>query len=123
MIIKMNNKSENFYSIMGSFFGSRIVQNATNDRIFDDNNKEWYIYFNVNTPIAFLSISSDNIIKNVYSSKDEALALLLNYVKKEIKIKESIVTKAYLDIYNQCNFVTLDSNYKNFVKIRSDVNE
>lgn len=118
----MNNKSENFYSIMGSFFGSRIVQNATNDRIYDDNNKEWYIYFNDNTPTCFVSIASD-VIKNIYSSKDEALVELLNYIKKEIEIKDSVVTKAYLDIYNQCHFVISDSNYKNFVKIRSDVNE
>lgn len=116
----MNNKSENFYSIMGSFFGSRIVQNTTNDRIFDDNNKEWYIYFNNNTPISFVSIASD-VIKNIYSSKDEALVELLNHVKKEIKIKDSIVTKAYLDIYNKCNFIIVDSDYKNFVKIRGDV--
>ncbi len=122
MIQKMNNKSENFYNIMGSFFGSRIVQNATNDRIYDDNNKEWYIYFNNDTPVAFVSISTD-VIKNIYSSKDDALIELLNYVKKEIKIKDSIVTKTYLNIYNQCNFIIIDSDYKNFVKIRSDVNE
>lgn len=119
MILKMNNKAENFYSIMGSFFGSRIVQNATNDRMFDDNKKEWYINFNDDTPTAFLSVSND-IIKNIYSSKDEDLASLLNYVKKELKIKDSIVTNAYLDIYNQCNFVIVDSDYKNFVKIRGD---
>ena len=122
MILKMNNKSKDFYSIMGSFFGSRIVQNVTNDRIFDDNNKEWYIYFNNDTPIAFASTSS-NVIKNIYSSKDDSLIELLNYIKKEMKINDSIVTKAYLDIYNECNFVISDSNYKNFVKIRSDVNE
>lgn len=122
MILKMNNKSENFYSIMGSFFGSRIVQNVTNDRIYDDNNKEWYIYFNDDTPVCFVSISAD-VIKNIYSSKDDALIELLNYVKKEIKIKDSIVTKTYLDVYNKCNFIIVDSDYKNFVKIRSDVNE
>ncbi len=122
MILKMNNKSENFYSIMGSFFGSRIVQNATNDRIYDDNNKEWYIYFNDDTPVAFISISAD-VIKNIYSSKDDALIELLNYVKKEIKIKDSIVTKTYFDVYNKCNFIIVDSDYKNFVKIRSDINE
>lgn len=119
MILKMNNKSKDFYSIMGSFFGSRIVQNATNDRMFDDNNKEWYINFNDDTPTAFLSVSND-IIKNIYSSKDEALVQLLNYVKKELKIKDSIVTNAYSDIYKECNFVVVDYGYKNFVKIRGD---
>ncbi len=44
MIVKMDNKSKDFYNIMGKFFGSRIVENKTNDRIYDDNNKSWYIY-------------------------------------------------------------------------------
>ena len=58
MILKTNNKEKDFYSIMGRFFGSRIVQNATNDRIYDDNNKEWYIYLNNDVPVAFISVAS-----------------------------------------------------------------
>ena len=44
MIIKITNKDEKFYQYMGKFFGSRLVERQTNDRIYDDNNKEWYIY-------------------------------------------------------------------------------
>ena len=39
MIIKMTNKDENFYQYMGKFFGSRLVERQTNDRIYDDDNK------------------------------------------------------------------------------------
>lgn len=124
MIIKMDNKSKNFYSIMGKFFGSRIVQNKTNDRIYDDNNKEWYIYLSEdNNPVAFVSIVS-NVIKNIYAVKDCFLVELLTYIHKTIKIESSIVTAIYSDIYKDCGFIcTNEDNYKNFVKIRSDINE
>lgn len=124
MIVKMDNKSKDFYNIMGRFFGSRIVQNKTNDRIYDDNNKEWYINFDTNnSPVAFVSIASE-IMKNVYSINDEFLVELLTYVNKERKIKDSIVTSTYLDVYNSCGFIcTNDNGFKNFVKIRSDINE
>ena len=123
MILRMDNKSKNFYNIMGKFFGSRIVENKTNDRIYDDNNKEWYVYVDNDSPVAFVSIAS-GVIKNVYSIKDDFLIELLTYISKETKIKDSIVTNAYSDVYTACGFVSVDNNgYKNFIRIRSDVNE
>lgn len=121
MINKMDNKSKNFYTVMGKFFGSRIVENETNDRIYDDNKKEWYVYFDNNTPVAFVSIVS-GVIKNVYSIKDEFLIELLKYISKEINIKDSVVTKAYKSAYESSGLVTSgDDEYKNFIRIRSDI--
>ena len=123
MILKMDNKSKDFYNIMGKFFGSRIVENKTNDRIYDDNNKEWYVYVDNGSPVAFISIVS-GVIKNVYSIKDDFLIELLTHISKETKIKDSIVTNAYSDVYSACGFVSTDNNgYKNFIRIRSDINE
>ena len=122
MILKMNNKSQDFYTIMGKFFGSRIVQNETNDRIYDDNKKEWYILFDNENPVAFVSVISD-VIKNVYSIKPEFLVELLQFVAKKIIIKDSIVTKAYVSAYESAGFILNNSNeYKNFIIIRSAVN-
>lgn len=102
MIIKMTNKEENFYNYMGRFFGSRIVQTETKDRVYDDNNKTWYIYLNEDIkPCAFVSVS-DNVIKNVYSVNDNYLKKLLLSVKNDISIAPSIVTKIYEDIYLEC---------------------
>lgn len=123
MIIKLNNKSKNFYNIMGKFFGSRIVENKTNDRIYDDNKKIWYVFFDKNIPVAFISVVSD-VIKNVYSVNDGCLYELLKYVIKDINLKESIVTKAYADVYINCGLnVNSNISYKNFVKISGDKNE
>ena len=76
MVIKMNNKSEKFYEYMGKIFGSRLIQNQTNDRIYDDDNKIWYIYLEEEKVVAFVSISN-NIIKNIYTKKSKNLKEVL----------------------------------------------
>lgn len=102
MIMKMTNKDENFYNYMGRFFGSRIIQTETKDRVYDDNNKIWYIYLNEdNKPCSFVSVC-DNIIKNVYSVNNSYLKKLLLLIKNDISIEPSIVTRIYEDIYIQC---------------------
>ncbi len=121
MIVKMTNKDDDFYKFMGKFFGSRIVQSETKDRIYDDNNKVWYIYLNQDTkPCAFVSVC-DSVIKNIYSNSNEYLKKLLLSVMNEIVIEPSIVTRAYEDIYVECglHINTLDS-YKHFIMIRGE---
>ena len=66
MIVKMTNKDEKFYQYMGRIFGSRVIEKQTNDRIYDDNDKEWYIALEENKVKAFVSISQ-NKIKNVFA--------------------------------------------------------
>lgn len=81
MIVKMNNKCENFYQYMGKVFGSRIIQIETNDRIYDDSNKEWLVRLKDGVPVAFVSVIK-NVIKNVYTTKEEYLEEVLDEVKK-----------------------------------------
>ena len=122
MIVKLNNKSENFYNYLGRFFGSRIVELTTQDRIYDDNNKDWYIYVQKDIVTSFVSVSNSKI-KNIYSTNVNHLSTLLTNIDKDIKIKPSTVTNIYKDIYENCNFNVSDCNYKNFVKIWSNENE
>lgn len=116
MIVKMNNKDENFYKYMGKIFGSRLIQNQTNDRIYDDNNKLWYISLEEDIVVAFVSVSND-IIKNVYGTKEEALKEILKEVKKDNKIKDSTVTMLYEDLYKEAGYKVVKDVYKNFVVI------
>lgn len=117
MIVKLKNDNEKFYQYMGKFFGSRLVEKQTNDRIYDDSDKEWYIYLEGKKAVAFVSIQK-NTIKNVYTTKQEYLEKLLDRIKRENKITNSIVTNTYRDLYERCGFL-LDNNssYKNFVTI------
>ena len=120
MILKMNNKCDNFYEYMGRFFGSRVVERQTNDRIYDDNNKEWYVCVEDDRVVAFVSICN-NIIKNIYTIKDKYLEKNLNEIKKENQISNSIVTNVYTEIYKKCGFkINENQSYKNFVSIQMD---
>lgn len=123
MIVVTNNKCEDFYKTMGKFFGSRIVQNETNDRIYDDNNKKWYVYFDEETAVAFVSVA-DNVIKNVYGIKEDFVIELLQYIKEQFEIQDSIATKAYINAYKQSGLIVEETTeYKNFVVIRSKTDE
>lgn len=110
-----------FITIWEDFFGSRIVQTETKDRIYDDNNKVWYIYLNQSTkPCAFVSVC-DGVIKNIYSNSDEYLKKLLLSLKHEVVIHDSVVTKIYENIYVECGFkINSLDNYKHFIMIRGE---
>lgn len=117
MIVKMNNKEEKFYYYMGRMFGSRIVQRQTNDRIYDDNEKEWYLNLEDDRVVAFVSIANSTI-KNVYTIRDNYLIDILKTIKKEVKINESIVPNLYKEIYIKAGFnINTMNSLKNFVMI------
>lgn len=121
MIVKMTNKDKGFYSYMGKFFGSRIVQTETKDRIYDDNSKVWYLYLDSNDKVcAFLSVCNC-VIKNIYSTSNPYLKELILAVKKDFTIQDSIVTKIYEDVYLDCGLkISSLDNYKHFIMIRGD---
>lgn len=117
MIVKMTNKDKGFYEYMGKFFGSRLVERQTNDRIYDDNNKQWYILLEKEEVKAFVS-ASNNKIKNIYTTDNKYLEKILNKMIKDGGIVTSVVTNKYVDVYEKCGLkVSKDNYYKNFVEI------
>ncbi len=124
MIEKMTNKDEKFYQYMGKFFGSRLVEKQTSDRLYDDDNKQWYIYLEDEKVMAFVSISSNNVIKNIYAIKEKCLEELLKKVREEKEITYSIVTNVYKKIYEKSGFkIGKNQDYKNFVTIYKEENQ
>ena len=123
MIIRITNEDDKFYQYMGKFFGSRLVERQTNDRIYDDPDKVWYIFLDGKKVVAFVSIQK-NTIKNLYTTKQEYLEKLLERVKRENKITTSIVTNTYKDLYEKCGFIlNNNNNFKNFVTIYTEQKE
>lgn len=122
MIRKMTNRNKNFYKYMGKFFGSRLIEKQINDRIYDDDDKQWYIYFEEGEIVAFVSVNK-NIIKNIYTTKGEYLEQLLRVIVRENEITYSTVINTYTDIYKKCGFKVSDqTGYKNFVMIYMESN-
>ncbi len=120
MVIKMTNKDENFYQYMGKFFGSRLIEKQTNDRIYDDDSKQWYIFLEDKKVMSFVSVSK-NIIKNVYTTKEKYLEEVLKQIKKENQITYSVVTNYYREVYERAGFqVSKNQDYKNFVTIYTE---
>lgn len=120
MIKKMVNKDDKFYQYMGRFFGSRLIEKQTNDRIYDDDSKEWYVYLEEEKVMAFVSING-NVIKNIYTTKEKYLEEVLKEIKRENDITFSIVTNYYKDVYERCGFeVSQNQEYKNFVTIYTE---
>lgn len=120
MIKRVTNKVENFYQYMGKFFGSRLIEKQINDRIYDDEGKIWYIYLEEGKVMAFVSIKN-NIIKNIYTTKEKYLEEILVRIKKENEITYSIVPNCYKKLYERCGFqVSKNQDYKNFVTIYMD---
>lgn len=118
-VLKLNNKSENFYKYMGKFFGSRVVQSKIKDRIYDDANKEWYVFLEEEKPVAFVSMVK-NTIKNLYSIRDDQLEELLTEISSSKPISESVVPRIYIDAYKKAKLEVFDDeSYKNFVVIAS----
>ena len=123
MIVKMTNQDKEFYQYMGKFFGSRLIEKQINDRIYDDDSKEWYIYLEENKVVAFVSLNK-NVIKNVYSTKDIYLEKLLKKILQENEITYSTVTKNYIDVYEKCGLkVSEGASYKNFVIVYMETKE
>ena len=123
MVLKITNKDKKFYEYMGKIFGSRLIEKKINDRIYDDDGKQWYIYLENNKVMAFVSISK-NVIKNIYTVKEEYLEKILKQIVKENTITYSVVAKCYMEIYKKCGFkINEQTTYKNFVIIYMENNE
>jgi len=121
MVVKLDNKSKKFYQYMGKFFGSRVVEKQINDRIYDDAGKEWYIFLEKENPKAFVSMQ-ENVMKNVYTTKEEELKEIIMKIRQDRKIGVSIVPKIYENIYRECELeVSGEGQYKNFVVVMEKV--
>lgn len=122
MIIRLNNRSKNFYAHLGKVFGSRKVQKITGDRFYDDDSKEWYIYYKSGVPVAFVSVASC-VIKNVWSEDMDMLVQTLKEVYKKEIITDSIVPASFEKQYEKAGFSILTNGYTNFIKIRGRKDE
>lgn len=121
MILKLKNTSKNFYLHMGPYFGSRKVEKVTHDRMFDDDNKEWWILFDKKHAVmSFVSISN-NKIKNIYGEKAE---FTVDILKKVFElVTSSIVPSCYEEQYEEAGYTIVAEKTKQFLLVKGGKNE
>lgn len=119
MIIKINNQADKFYYYLGKVFGSRQIENITHDRIYDDDNKEWYLYINNGNPEVFVSVVGSKI-KNIWSYNREHLIEILKKISVDLNIGDSIVTNLFKNEYIEAGYTIVGHRGQNFLIIRSE---
>lgn len=115
-ITTLTNRDKKFYSLIGKIFGSRLIERETKDRIYDDDDKEWYVVVQLKEVVAFVSVKNRKI-KNLFcfQGHEQVLEFILEYLYPSIL--DGIVTKKYYELYKKCGYIV--SEYQsNFVKIQ-----
>lgn len=112
----ITNSDPDFYSYLGSIFGSREVERVTGDRFYDDDNKEWHIHFGEDgVPDAYASVAGAKI-KNVYALNNDALVLLLGVLLPQVA--GGVAPIVYADQFLKAGFKVEDGGYKKFIKVK-----
>ncbi len=114
--MKITNRDDNFYRIMGPVFGSRKIQRETGDRFYDDDEKEWFVDLDDSENVISVISVMDGVIKNIYSADAESLEILLREIYPAAGT--SVVPAVYKDIYASVGYSVEDGKYKNFVNIK-----
>ncbi len=110
-VLKMNRKSERFYEILGPVFGSRIIEQETHDRFYDDPEKEWYV-------IPGMGAASVKFgqIKNFWAADEMAAGCLLDAMKQEHNALRGVVPKGQETAFQEQGFLTL-ARRVNFIEV------
>lgn len=116
-LMKMTNKDAGFYGLLGSIFGSRKIEKEIQDRIYDDDEKIWYLLVEDSRVVALISLKKQ-VIKNMYAESPENLKRLLC----ELPAVTGIVPGRYRDVCMDVGYQVMDHS-KNFIKVQGGRNE
>lgn len=114
MKYRIDNTCDGFYELLGKIFGSRKVERVTNDRFYDDDNKEWIVHTDSAGKVVSTVSVLDHRIKNIFSEVSEETVKDLKNIYGEIS--QSIVPAVYKDLYIDAGYYVADHS-TNFVRI------
>ncbi len=112
MVLKMNRASEDFYEVMGPVFGSRIIEQQTKDRFYDDPGKKWYVI-----PDQGAASVKDGVIRNFWAANQEIAEKLIQAMLRDYVNLRGIVPNAYEMAFEQSGFRTC-AHRINFLEVR-----
>lgn len=110
-ILKLDRESPEFYEHMGPIFGSRLIENETRDRFYDDPGKKWYII-----PGHGAASVLNHTIKNFWAATPAAARKLLERLIDEYKSLNGIVSNRHERSFRELGFICV-GHRKNFLEV------
>lgn len=110
-VLKIDRSCKDFYVYMGPVFGSRVIEQNTKDRFYDDAEKIWYMI-----PGHGAASVLGETIKNFWAATPEAAKLLLKELTAEYSWLDGIVPNRHEESFRESGFSCL-SHRKNFLEV------
>lgn len=101
-VMRIDRSSEDFYALMGPVFGSRVIEQDTKDRFYDDAGKVWYLI-----PGRGAASVLGETIKNFWASAPEVALLLLEALTEEYSRLDGIVPNRHEKSFKEMDFSCL----------------
>lgn len=115
-MLKLNRDTEAFYEHMGPVFGSRIVEQETRDRFYDDPGKQWYLL-----PGQGVASVMGHTIKNFWAVNDNIAEELIRTLASDYAQLDGVLPRTYEKIFQQFGFRTTGYR-KNFIEVHYEKN-
>ena len=110
-VMRIDRSCEDFYVHMGPVFGSRLIEQDTKDRFYDDADKIWYLI-----PGHGAASVMGVAIKNFWASTPEAAMLLLKALTEEYSGLNGIVPNRHEESFRKAGFECVGYR-KNFLEV------
>lgn len=111
-VLRLTRTDESFYSLLGPVFGSRIVEQSTHDRFYDDPNKIWYL-----VPDRGAASVLDTTIRNFWAVDEKTAVLIIDALLAEYDRLKGILPNRYESVFHDKGFRT-QGYRKNFIEVR-----
>lgn len=112
LVQRMNRKSEGFYEVMGPVFGSRMIEQETRDRFYDDAGKEWYVL-----PGQGAASVKEDTIRNFWAASEAVADALLAQITADYTRVKGIVPRKYEQAFKRAEFKT-SAHRVNFLEVQ-----
>ncbi len=110
-VMRLDRNHPDFYNHMGPVFGSRIIEQTTRDRFYDDPEKHWYLL-----PGMGAASVRDLRVKNFWAVSTEAAALLIDALLEDYNQLSGVLPRVYEATFQRKGFRT-EHYRRNFIEV------
>ena len=111
-VLRLSRQDGEFYEYLGPVFGSRVVEQETRDRFYDDPGKVWYC-----VPGQGATSVLEDTIKNFWAANALTAEALLQEIQADFSRLRGIVPRVYEPVFRRAGF-SASAYRKNFMEVR-----